>query len=573
MIATVSAQPSPHIRTDGTFPVIWDNPADAEQTWVWSREHMPLPLSPLSIDHLRATKQVTDSELGRRAHERTVAVFPNGYRYTLQPPAPDPGAPPDPVAEERRRRWQALAARLLDAWQRQFEPEIRRLCWATRDRDYEAMSAAEIAGLLETCFADCARAHALTEVMGEAMLEALGPFQAFCNDVFGTDAAASKVGVMLGGYANHTAASEVAAWRLARLVDTLPTVRQVVLSCRPEALWAALCGVSGADTFVGATRRYLNEYGWRSPMWFELTHPTWVDDATPLFGLIQRYLADPTVDPRLAIARAAARRRRLVRSTRLQLACDPQRLARFEALYAAPRHYILVSEHRAHWQLTAIGVLRRPCLALGRKLRALGELDGSDDVFYLGMDELHRLATTKRADPVAGPDWRALIAQRRADRAHWLQVVPPPVIGKPSPPAQAQTAQGPSLSDGPSSKAVESRVLTGGAASWGVAQGRARVVHTMADSDSFAPGEVLVCRTTSPAWTPLIARAAAVVTDSGGILAHCAIITRELAIPCVVGTGVATERIVDGMIVTVNGTQGLVRLGPLLADGVNWRPE
>lgn len=564
MIATLP----PHVGTDGTFPVIFDDPADAEQTWVWSCEHMPLPLSPLSIDHLRATKEVTDREIGMRAHERTVAIFPNGYRYTLKRPTPVPATSPDPVAEERRRRWQTLAARLLDAWQREFEPEIRRLCEATRDRDYEVMGAAEIGTLLETCFDDCARAHALTQVMGEAMLEALGPFQAFCEDVLGADGAASVVGVMLGGYDNYTAASEVGAWRLARLADARPTVRDVVLSCRPGALLAALQGVPGAETLLAAMRRYLEEYGWRSAMWFELTNPTWVDDVTPLVGLIQRYLTDPSGDPRRATARAAIRRRRQVQSMRHKLSGDHERVARFETLYAATRHYVAVSEHRAHWQLTAIGVLRRPCLALGRKLCTSGALDAPDDVFYLHMDELRHLATSDaRADPVGDSHLSALIAQRRAARAHWLNVTPPQIIGKLGPPVPEPTAPGPSLSVSPSSNACESRVLKGGAASSGVVQGRARVVHTLAEADSFAPGEVLVCRATSPAWTPLIARAAAVVTDSGGILAHCAIITRELTIPCVVGTGDATARIVDGMVVTVDGTEGLVRLEPIHASG------
>jgi phosphoenolpyruvate synthase/pyruvate phosphate dikinase len=82
----------------------------------------------------------------------------------------------------------------------------------------------------------------------------------------------------------------------------------------------------------------------------------------------------------------------------------------------------------------------------------------------------------------------------------------------------------------------------------------------MTNAETLTPGEVLVCRTTSPAWTPLIARAAAVVADAGSVLAHCAILAREYGIPCVVGTGVATQRITDGMHVTVDGTQGLVRL-------------
>ena len=70
----------------------------------------------------------------------------------------------------------------------------------------------------------------------------------------------------------------------------------------------------------------------------------------------------------------------------------------------------------------------------------------------------------------------------------------------------------------------------------------------------------MVCRTTSPSWTPLFARISAVVADAGGPLAHCGIVAREYAIPCVVGVGVATERISDGMLITVDGGQGIVRL-------------
>ena len=68
------------------------------------------------------------------------------------------------------------------------------------------------------------------------------------------------------------------------------------------------------------------------------------------------------------------------------------------------------------------------------------------------------------------------------------------------------------------------------------------------------PGDVLVAGTTTPAWTPLFARAAAVVTDIGGPLSHGSIVAREYGIPAVMGTGVATRRIRNGQTVTVEGT-------------------
>ena len=66
---------------------------------------------------------------------------------------------------------------------------------------------------------------------------------------------------------------------------------------------------------------------------------------------------------------------------------------------------------------------------------------------------------------------------------------------------------------------------------------------------------------TSPDWLPLLRRAAVIVTDSGGMTCHAAIVSRELGIPCVVGTGEATSKLRDGEIVTVDATRGVVLEG------------
>jgi phosphoenolpyruvate synthase/pyruvate phosphate dikinase len=76
-------------------------------------------------------------------------------------------------------------------------------------------------------------------------------------------------------------------------------------------------------------------------------------------------------------------------------------------------------------------------------------------------------------------------------------------------------------------------------------------------------GDVLVAALTTPAWTPLFARAAAVVTDIGGPLSHGSIVAREYGIPAVLGTGEATKRIHSGQVVTVDGSAGVVTLRSL----------
>jgi pyruvate,water dikinase len=93
-----------------------------------------------------------------------------------------------------------------------------------------------------------------------------------------------------------------------------------------------------------------------------------------------------------------------------------------------------------------------------------------------------------------------------------------------------------------------------------VVRGRARIIESLGEADRLQAGEVLVCTTTAPPWTPLFAIAAAVVTDTGGVLSHSAICAREYAIPCVVATQVATKLIPDGAMVTVDGIQGVVTI-------------
>jgi len=92
----------------------------------------------------------------------------------------------------------------------------------------------------------------------------------------------------------------------------------------------------------------------------------------------------------------------------------------------------------------------------------------------------------------------------------------------------------------------------------GAAGGTVRILTTLSDAAKLTAGEILVTHMTSPDWVPLMRRAAAIVTDSGGMTCHAAIVSRELGIPCVVGTGEATRKLRDGEQVTVDATHGVV---------------
>ncbi|MDO8428263.1 MAG: phosphoenolpyruvate synthase [Candidatus Diapherotrites archaeon] len=102
------------------------------------------------------------------------------------------------------------------------------------------------------------------------------------------------------------------------------------------------------------------------------------------------------------------------------------------------------------------------------------------------------------------------------------------------------------------------KILQGLAASPGIGFGAVRIAKTMKDAQKIKQGEVLVTKMTEPAWVPLMKKSSAIITDEGGITAHAAIVSRELGIPCSVGSGNATRVLKNGQIVTVNGYNGEV---------------
>lgn len=131
-----------------------------------------------------------------------------------------------------------------------------------------------------------------------------------------------------------------------------------------------------------------------------------------------------------------------------------------------------------------------------------------------------------------------------ADGQAWIVQARPITAPLPALPAQTPTPEGASL------------VGTPGA--HGVVTGLARVLHSPSEFARVGPGDIVICPYTDPAWTPLFRVVAAVVTETGGVLSHAAIVAREHGIPAVLGVPQATTRIRDGARITVNGSEGTV---------------
>ena len=103
--------------------------------------------------------------------------------------------------------------------------------------------------------------------------------------------------------------------------------------------------------------------------------------------------------------------------------------------------------------------------------------------------------------------------------------------------------------------------LTGFGASPGTVAGKVRIVRTLDHLDRVGEGDLIVAEMTTPDMVPAMERAAGIITDEGGMTSHASIISRELGVPAVVGTGDATETLSDGEVVTIDGDKGTVRRG------------
>jgi len=193
---------------------------------------------------------------------------------------------------------------------------------------------------------------------------------------------------------------------------------------------------------------------------------------------------------------------------------------------------------------------KTPLFELGRRMTERGVLDDMQQIFMLLDTELDEFV----AEPAG---WRDRILDRSAEFEILQQRDPPYIVdARQGPPL---INQWPVKNENGTRSSVVGDVLRGAAGAPGRAVGRVRIVLDPATAD-IDPGDVLVCRTTDPAWVPLFLVASAVVCDVGAIGSHASIVARELGLPCAVSVIDATKRLSDGMTVMVDGNNGEVQV-------------
>jgi rifampicin phosphotransferase len=294
---------------------------------------------------------------------------------------------------------------------------------------------------------------------------------------------------------------------------------------------------------------FLAQYGHRAVWEIDPGIPRWLEDPSYLLEILQGYMRQPEEADqerkfRAHEAAAADAARKLIARVRqakgARVARRAQRLVRRYRALGGLREQPKFDGARL------IALARKVLQGAGEELVRSGRLDHADDVFFLTFEDLRSAADDSRVRP--GADLRVQASERREEYRREMdrRAVP-----------RLMTNSGECIFGVPAEQ--REGVLSGLPVSPGIHEGPARIVLHPAGV-RLEPGEVIVCRGTDPAWTPLFLSAGALVMETGGAVSHGSIVAREYGLPAVAAVPDATERLREGRRIRVDGSTGEVTL-------------
>lgn len=209
----------------------------------------------------------------------------------------------------------------------------------------------------------------------------------------------------------------------------------------------------------------------------------------------------------------------------------------FETILFYAQTYIAFRENQRFFLDHQTFRFRKVFLEMGRRLEERGILQKRDDVFFLFKEEVFRALETGEVDYDE-------VEKRKREFAEYEDTLPPKFL------------QGGSEYD---EEIYTTRAeMKGVASSPGVAEGKIRVVKTIHELYKVKEGEIMVATCTDPGWTPVFLKIKGLITETGGILSHGAVVSREYGIPAVTGVKNALKVLKDGDTVVVDGNAGRV---------------
>ncbi|OYO13384.1 phosphoenolpyruvate synthase [Enemella evansiae] len=450
-----------------------------------------------------------------------------------------------------------LAGRLIfsqlgrQRWEQVFQPRYAEVVRRRRTQDPAGLTAAALlAGIEELVGAGFAYYTSVQTIIPEAVTSEL-LFTGFYDRVVKRPGDPRAEDFLLGLDSAPLRADQ-SVYELARWAAERPALAAALGRTEVELGDAAPAGVDEAEwaEFRRLFDAHLDRFG-HAVYNLDLLNPVAADNPAPVLDALRFYLSGTDASPVQRRNRLATNRKAAIDQVLGRL--RGTRRALFQRLLQNANEMGPVRED----SLADIGLgwptARAYAAELGGRLVRAGVLEEADDVHWLRLAELERAAAELDAGRTPRPAQQE-VAERRREWRGRRRVTPPAIVPDRSLWHVWDNFMPSVMGD------QSGAVLRGTGASGGRVTGTARVVHGPEDFSGMQPGEILVAAITTPAWTPLFALAAGVVTDIGGPLSHSSIVAREYAIPAVLGTTVATARIRTGDRLALDGEAGTVTL-------------
>jgi pyruvate,water dikinase len=307
-----------------------------------------------------------------------------------------------------------------------------------------------------------------------------------------------------------------------------------------------LAELAGGREARDAVRALLDKYGMRCVGEIDITRPRWSERPTTLVPVILGNIKnfDPGAgERRFEQGLQEARRKQQGVLERVRALPDGEQKAdETKRMIDRVRTFIGYREYPKYGMVSRYFVYKRALLQEAGRLVRAQVLREKEDIFYLTLHELGDVVRTQQVD-----DQR--IRERMDAFIAYQALTPPRVL----------TSEGEVIAGAYRRDGVPTGALVGLPVSAGIIEGRARVIHDIAEADLEA-GDILVTAYTDPSWSPLFVAITGLVTEVGGLMTHGAVIAREYGLPAVVGVEQATRLIRNGQRIRVHGTDGYVEI-------------
>jgi phosphohistidine swiveling domain-containing protein len=538
--------PDQPLQPPGTdaFPFEWLEPADAELSWEWDDMHMPFALSPLAGDYVKVIGEGFAYRYERlELPLQILARVWNGYAYF----AARVGEPDDKRFTDKNLAARRAVVPITGAyWRERALRELPELYSEVDGVPVETLTADELAAAWEPAWGRISRAWRIH------FFAITGPYQALNDlaDLYESAVPGASPGeglrLVQGGIAELQEV-ESGLQQLGQLAAGHPALHDWLLAAEDPTL-PQLAALPNGAAFVAAISEFLARHGHLGQGFDDLALPSWGEEPSLLLVELAKRLRQPAADAADRQARLASESDTLADGVRARFASEPERLTAFDQALAYAREIGPITEAHNYWiDRMAQATLRRFVRRVADRLVALNVIDAPDDIFFLGRDEV--------PDLLREPEDRSSVVRQRRDlHVRQLALEAPHALGQP--PEESSDSR----FDVVRTTSTDAGKLQGIGASAGLARGPARVTLSPADFARVQAGDIIVCPSSNPSWVPLFAIAAGLVTNTGGVLSHAAVVAREFGLPAVVGAGDATTRIADGRMVELDGTSGEVRL-------------